>query len=139
MAPKVQDVMTPNPEKVAADDPLTEAAKRMRDKDIGTVIVIDGDHMCGLVTDRDIVVRALAEGKDPSSTRMNEICSKDPLTVSPNDDVTAAGDTMRENKVRRVPVVDGGEVVGIVSIGDLAVARDPDSPLADISSAPPNN
>ncbi|MDQ4132758.1 MAG: CBS domain-containing protein [Actinomycetota bacterium] len=139
MAPKVKDVMTPNPVTVPADAPIIEAAKQMRERDIGNVIVIDGDHMCGVVTDRDIVVRAVAEGSDLQSTPMNAICTKDPLTVSPDDDVTAAGDLMRDNKVRRVPVVDGGSVVGIVSIGDLAVERDPDSPLATISAAEPNN
>ncbi len=139
MAPKVQDVMTRNPVTVPADAPIIEAARKMRDSDIGDVIVIDGDHMCGLVTDRDIVVRAVAEERDLTSTPMNAICTKDPLTVSPDDDVTAAGDLMRDNKVRRVPVVDGKDVVGIVSIGDLAIERDPDSPLATISSASPNN
>lgn len=139
MAPKVRDVMTKNPVTVPADAPVVEAAKRMKEQGIGDVIVIDGDHMCGLVTDRDIVVRALAEGRDPNSTRMNEICTKDPLTVSPDDDITAAGDLMRDNKVRRVPVVENGDVVGVVSIGDLAIERDPDSPLATISAAEPNN
>jgi len=137
--PTVRDVMTKDPVTVPADAPVIEAARRMRDEGIGDVIVNDGDHMCGLVTDRDIVVRALAEGRDPNTTQMNEICSKDPITVSPDDDVTAAGDLMVEHKIRRVPVVENDSVVGIVSMGDLAVKRDPDSPLADISSSPPNN
>jgi len=139
MAPSVRDVMTPDPVTVPADAPVIEAARRMKEDGIGDVIVIDGDHMCGLVTDRDIVVRAVAESRDPQQTPMNQICTKDPVTVSPDDDLTQAGRLMEENKVRRVPVVDSGKVVGILSIGDLATARDPDSPLASISAAAPNN
>jgi CBS domain-containing protein len=139
MTPKVRDVMTPDPVTVPADAPVIEGAKLMKEQGIGDVIVIDGDHMCGVVTDRDIVVRALAEGRDPANTPLNQICTKDPATVSPDDDVTAAGDLMREQKVRRVPVVENGNVVGIVSMGDLAIERDPDSALADISASAPNN
>jgi CBS domain-containing protein len=111
----------------------------MKDKDIGTVIVVDGDRIEGVVTDRDIVVRALADGRDPGQTPTKGISSDNPLTVSPDDDVTAAGDLMRDHKVRRVPVVENGKPVGVVSIGDLAIERDPDSALASISAAAPNH
>ena len=139
MAPTVRDVMTANPVTLPAQAPVVDAAKKMREADIGDVIVLDGDSICGVVTDRDIVVRVLAEERQPAQTKLNEICSKDLATVSPDDDLTRAGDLMLERTVRRVPVVEDGRPVGIVSIGDLAKERDPDSPLGEISSAPPNN
>ncbi len=111
----------------------------MRDQDIGDVIVLDdGDQLCGIVTDRDIAVRVVAEGRNPQEVKVGQICSRDLTTVSPNDDVGAAVKLMSQKAIRRVPVVDKGRPVGIVSIGDLAVDRDPDSALADISSAKPN-
>jgi CBS domain-containing protein len=138
MAPTVRDVMTANPVTLPAQAPVLDAAKKMREADIGDVIVLDGDTICGLVTDRDIVVRVLAEGRDPIGTQLAEVCSRDLVTVAPDDDLTAAGDLMRERAVRRIPVVEGDRVVGIVSIGDLAIERDPESALANISAAPPN-
>ena len=139
VAPTVRDVMTANPVTLPGEAPVLEAAKKMREENIGDVIVLDGDSICGVVTDRDIVVRVLAEERQPAQTKLNEICSKDLATVSPDDDLTRAGDLMLERTVRRVPVVEDGRPVGIVSIGDLAKERDPDSPLGEISSAPPNN
>jgi CBS domain-containing protein len=75
----------------------------------------------------------------PDSTTVGDICSPDLVTVGPDEDVSIAVDRMREHAVRRLPVVEGGRAVGIVSLGDLAMERDPDSALGDISSAPPNN
>lgn len=95
--------------------------------------------MCGIVTDRDIVIRALAVGKDPSETLLGEICSRDLQTVSAEDSVGDVVRLMSEKAIRRVPVVEEGRPVGIVSLGDLAATQDPDSALADISSAPPNS
>ena len=86
----------------------------------------------------DIVVRVVAEGRDPRATRIEDIASRDLTAVSPDDPVDRAVELMRERAVRRLPVVKRGKVVGIVSIGDLAVERDPGSALADISAAPPN-
>ncbi len=139
MAPTVRDVMTANPVTLSAQAPVLDAAKKMREADIGDVIVLDGDSICGVVTDRDIVVRVLAEEREPAGTKLGEICSRDLATVSPDDDLTRAGDLMRERSVRRVPVVEDGKAVGIVSMGDLALERDPDSALGEISAAAPNN
>ncbi len=138
MPPTVRDVMTFDPVALEARTSVTEAARKMKERDIGDVIVLDGDRLCGVVTDRDIVVRALAEGRDPNGTNLGEICSRELVTVSPGDDLTVAGRLMRENAVRRMPVVEGGKPVGIISMGDLAVERDPDSPLAQVSAASPN-
>ena len=139
MAPSVRHVMTPNPVTLPGEAPVVEAAKKMRDENIGDVIVLDGDSICGVVTDRDIVVRVLAEEREPAGTKLGEICSRELATVSPDDDLTQAGDLMRERTVRRVPVVEDGRPVGIVSMGDLALERDPDSALGEISAAAPNN
>ena len=139
MAPTVRDVMTINPVTLPAQAPVVDAAKKMRDADIGDVIVLDGDSICGVVTDRDIVVRVLAEDREPAGTKLGEICSRDLATVSPDNYLTRAGDIMRERTVRRVPVVEDGKPVGIVSMGDLALERDPDSALGEISAAAPNN
>lgn len=138
MPPTVRDVMTFDPVALEARTSVTEAARKMKERDIGDVIVLDGDRLCGVVTDRDIVVRALAEDRDPNGTNLGEICSRELVTVSPGDDLMVAGRLMRENAVRRMPVVEDGKPVGIISMGDLAVERDPDSPLAQVSAASPN-
>jgi signal-transduction protein with cAMP-binding, CBS, and nucleotidyltransferase domain len=139
MAQRIQDVMTPNPVTMAATSPVTEAARAMRDQDIGNVIVEQGDSMCGIVTDRDITVRVVAEGQDPDSVKLGDICSKDVTAVSPDDSVEDAVALMRQKAVRRLPVVSGGRPVGMVSLGDLAVDAHGEDALADISAAPPNN
>lgn len=139
MAQSLREVMTPNPISLSDSTPVLDAAQTMRDSNIGDVIVLDqSDGLCGIVTDRDIVVRVLAEGKDPQATSLSEICSSEVLTLSPNDAVGDAVKLMREKAVRRLPVVEGSKPVGIVSIGDLAIERDSDSALADISAAKPN-
>ena len=139
MAQAVREVMTENLVTLPGTAPLAEAAQRMKESDIGDVIVMDGDSMCGVVTDRDIVVRAIATGKDPQSASLSEICSHEVVTVGPDDTIDHAAQVMRERAVRRLPVVDGGRPVGIVSIGDLAIERDSSSALADISAAEGNN
>ena len=131
--------MTPDPVALEAGASVTEAAKTMKERGIGDVIVLEGGRLCGVVTDRDLVVRALAEDRDPSATSVGDICSRDVFTVAPDGDLTAAGDLMRQRAVRRVPVVEDGQPVGIVSMGDLAIERDPESALGEISSVPPNN
>jgi NAD(P)-dependent dehydrogenase (short-subunit alcohol dehydrogenase family)/predicted transcriptional regulator len=135
---RVRDVMTPHPTTTPADTSLTEAARAMRDAGIGDVIVVEGGEVRGLLTDRDIVVRAVAEGRDPGRTRVAEICSRELAAVSPDDDVEAAIRLMRARAVRRLPVVEGSRAVGVLSLGDLATARDPGSVLGQISAAPPN-
>jgi len=135
----VGDVMTPMPTTVRASQTVAEAANNMRQIDVGSMIVVDeSGKVIGIVTDRDIAVRAVAQGKDPQSTAVRDISSEEPTTLSPSDSVEEAVRLMRDKAIRRVPVVDGDRPVGIVSIGDLAVERDPRSVLADISSEPPN-
>ncbi len=139
MPETLKDLMTPNPLTVSMDTPLVDAAKAMRERDIGDVIVTDGSsQVCGIVTDRDIVVRAIAAGRDPTATTVGDICSADLVTLSPDADVQQAVTLMRERALRRLPVVENGQAVGIVSIGDLAMERDSNSALADISPAPGN-
>lgn len=138
MGQRVKDVMTAGPVVLGKDAPLMEAARLMRDKGIGDVIVVEGESAEGIVTDRDLVIRGVAEGADPSTTRLGQIISSELVAVAPDDPVERAIKLMRERAVRRLPVVEGGKPVGIVSIGDLAVERDADSVLADISEEPPN-
>lgn len=138
MAQTLKDLMTPNPLTVTMGTSILEAAQQMRDQGIGDVIVTDGGKVCGIVTDRDIVVRAIADGCEPTTTSVGDICSRDLVTLGPAADVTEAVTLMRERALRRLPVVENGKPVGIVSIGDLAIERDEDSALADISAAPPN-
>jgi CBS domain-containing protein len=110
----------------------------MRDQDIGDVLVAEGDRVVGVVTDRDIAVRAVADGVDPHSVSAASVASGDPVTVTPRDTVGEAVTLMREHAVRRLPVIEDGRPVGIVSLGDLAEERDPNSALADISRAQPD-
>jgi CBS domain-containing protein len=138
MAQHIRELMTPNPVALLGTASVHEAARAMRDQDIGDVIVIEHNQVCGIVTDRDIVVRTVAEEQDPTTTTLADICSHSLLTVTPTDSVEHAVRLMRTHAVRRLPVVDGGKAVGIVSLGDLAVERDPNSALGEISAAPPN-
>jgi CBS domain-containing protein len=138
MAQSVRDVMTANPIALPATSSVVDAARTMRDANIGNVIVVDNGRICGIVTDRDITVRGVAEGKDVSSLKLRDICSQEITTLSPMDSVDDAVRLMREKAIRRLPVVEGGKPVGIVSLGDLAVERDPHSALGNISAAPPN-
>ena len=135
----IEEVMTLNPLTVSSSASLAEAARTMRKGNVGDVIVLEGDEVCGIVTDRDIAMRAVAEGMDPASVTAGEICSRDVVSLSPNDTVEDAIRMMREKAIRRLPIIENGQPMGIVSIGDLARARDPQSVLADISEAPPNS
>jgi CBS domain-containing protein len=94
--------------------------------------------MCGIVTDRDIVVRGVAEGNSIGQKTLESVCSPSVMTLTPNEDADRAVAMMRDKAIRRVPVVSNGEVVGIISLGDLAMDRDPRSALGSISSASPN-
>ena len=139
MTEYIRDVMTTNPETLPESTTVREAAETMRANDIGDVVVVDDNGaISGILTDRDIVVRVVAEGRDPRATRIGDIASHELTAASPDDPVDRAVQLMRERAIRRLPVVDKGKPVGIVSIGDLALDRDPDSALADISAAPPN-
>jgi CBS domain-containing protein len=130
--------MTPNPTVCSPDTSVVQAAELMRDQDIGDVLV-QRDGSLGIVTDRDIVTRAIATGRNPQDVQLGEICTADVLTVPVETSVDDVIRLMSDKAVRRIPVVEGGKPVGIVAIGDLAVDRDRASLLGDISAAPPNN
>jgi CBS domain-containing protein len=138
MAQTVKDVMTSNPRALKASDTVVRAAQVMRDEDLGTVIVTQGDSIRGIVTDRDLVVRAIAEGADTNAMQLGDVCSGGIETVTPDTSIEDVVEIMRMKAVRRLPVVENGRAIGIVSIGDLAMERDSTSALADISAAPPN-
>jgi CBS domain-containing protein len=138
MTRTVEEIMTRDPRTVNADDPVLEAARIMRDSDIGDGVVLLGGEVGGIVTDRDIVVRGVAEGRDGESTSVGDVFTSGVETIAPSDSVDDALRKMREADIRRLPVVQDGQPVGIVSLGDLAVERDPDSTLADISAASPD-
>ena len=132
----VRDVMTTSVVGVPESASLVEAARQMRFAEIGDVIVVNGDRVAGIVTDRDIVLRALAEDRDPAATTVGDIASRDTVVVTPDQPASDAVRLMRERALRRLPVCEDGHLVGVVTLGDLAAARDPDSALADISAGP---
>jgi CBS domain-containing protein len=139
MATTVDQVMTHDPRTVSPDDTVLDAARQMREGDVGDVLVVDGGKLAGILTDRDIVVRAVADGRDPSDVRVGDIRTEGVATLTPDQPLKDAIRLMRDQDVRRAPVVQDGRPVGILSLGDLAVDRDTDSLLADISAASPNN
>ena len=139
MAGSIGRVMTKDPVCLDADRPLVDAAKTMDEHGIGSVLVMQDAELCGIVTDRDLAIRAVAHGADPATTRLGEICSRELVTLSPDEAIEDAIARMREHALRRVPVVDGRRPVGIVSLGDLAEERDRDSVLGEISAAPTNH
>src|SRR5262249_39400912 len=128
----VKDVMTPNPVTMSESATLVSGAQAMRDSDIGAVIVMRDNDVSGILPDRDITVRAVAEEKDPRCATVGEVYTPNPTTVSLQDEINRAVDLMREQAVRRLPVVENGKPVGMVSLGDLALDRDPGSALGDI-------
>jgi CBS domain-containing protein len=138
-AQNVGDIMTRPPRTLDVSASVMDAATLMREGDFGDVVVLDEGQLSGILTDRDIVVRVLATGDDPSTVRVGDVCSRVLTTVSENDGISDAVRLIRAKAVRRLPVVDDdGKLVGIVSLGDLALARDPKSALGDISAATPN-
>jgi CBS domain-containing protein len=139
MVKTIREVMTPDPVCLTENATVAEAARQMRDSDIGDVLVADGRALRGVITDRDIVIRGIATGRDPNTTTVSEIVSADPICLAPDDDVSKAVDLMRRHALRRLPVCEDERIVGIVSIGDLAIEQDSRSALADISAAPANH
>lgn len=130
-----RDIITFNQEQSCHD-----AAIAMRDRHIGNIIVTDSQaNVCGLVTDRDLVLRVMAENRDPRDTPIGQICTDEVVSVGPDATIEDTIRTMSDNAIRRVPVIEGGHAVGIISLGDLAEARDPDSVLGRVSRAPANN
>jgi CBS domain-containing protein len=135
----VREVMTPDPRAVSPTDSAMTAARTMRANNIGDVIVLEDNRLFGILTDRDIVMRVIAERADPNTTMVGAICSRALTAIAPTASAGEAVRLMRDKAIRRLPVVDESDrVVGIVSLGDLAVERDRRTALADISAAPPN-
>jgi len=139
MAKNVREIMTPNPITLQASSTIGEAAEAMREHNVGDVLVLKDDGICGIVTDRDIVVRGVAAHKNPAAVKLGDICSKELVTATVDDKVDTVIQRMRDKALRRVPVTEGGKPVGIISLGDLAIERDERSALADISAAAPTH
>jgi CBS domain-containing protein len=122
MAKQVSDVMTPGVQSVRMSDTAAEAARLMRDNDIGSLPVLgDNGAPVGVITDRDLAVRLVAEGKDANATRVEEVCSDELVTVGAEDSLDEALQRMAEHKVRRLPVVDDGRLVGMLAQADIAL------------------
>lgn len=138
MTGTVGEVMTANPIWVRADSPVREAAQRMAEAGVGAVIVVHGDQVLGICTDRDITVRVIATNLGPD-TPVQHACSAHQIAaIAATMSITAATDLMRRHAVRRLPVLRDKHLVGIVSLADLVDAQDSSTVIGDISAAPPN-
>jgi len=121
MANTVRDAMTENPRAIGRDSTVVEAANIMRDEDVGIVPIVDGDKLVGTLTDRDIAIRVVAEGKDPNTTKAEQVASRELVTIDPQQDLDEARRLMARHQVRRLPVVEeDGKLVGIVAQADIA-------------------
>lgn len=138
MAETVRDVMTSDPKSVDADATVKDAAELMANENIGNVLVVENGEVQGILTDRDIVLRVIAKGQGGDAS-VREAATSGVESLGPDDSLDDAIKKMEQADVRRLPVVEDGKPVGIVSLGDLAVEKDRDSALADISAASPNN
>ena len=125
MGKSIKDTMTSNPCSIDADKPVSYAAKMMRDEDVGLAPVVEGDRLVGTLTDRDIAVRVVAEGRDAESTTVREVASPAVVTVNPEQGLDEALSLMAEHQVRRLPVVENGRLVGVVAQADVAEHADP--------------
>src|SRR5690242_8596960 len=117
----LRDVMTPDPVTVRSSDPVAQAARVMRDEDVGSVPAVDEGTIAGIITDRDIAVKVVAAGVDPQSAAVSEFMSPHLITGRPGMTLTEASRLMGREQIRRLPVVDQNRLVGIVSLGDLAL------------------
>lgn len=141
MAQSIRDVMTDDPIRLPVDTSIKDTARKMRDADVGDIIVEKDGQLFGMVTDRDIVVRVVAEGRDVTATDLQSICSRDVATLTADDTISDATQLMKDKALRRIPVVEPGnkgKVIGIVSLGDIAVEKHPKSALGKISAASAN-
>lgn len=137
MDKKVRDIMTPNPIGVYSEQTIGDTARVMRDAGVGAVLVVNGDSLGGVVTDRDLVIRGLAQGLGPDAP-VGPLCSGRLVGVDASADIAEAERLMRENAVRRLPVIESGQIVGVISLGDIAVSAETDSPLTAVSRAQAN-
>ena len=117
---RIQELMTVKPRTVKTGDSIVDAAKLMRGEDAGIAPIVDGERLVGVLTDRDIAVRVVAEGKDPAKTKVEDIASGNLVTVEPGQDLDDALRLMAKHQVRRLPVVENGKLVGIVAQADVA-------------------
>jgi CBS domain-containing protein len=140
MGANVRDVMTTRPRSVTRDTTVVQVAELMADEDVGAIPVVEGDQVVGMVTDRDIVVRAIAKGLDPRQTRVSEIASDDLVTVDPDQDLSDALKLMARYQVRRLAVTDqDNRLLGVVSQADVALEakeKDTGEMVEQISRAP---
>jgi CBS domain-containing protein len=121
MGQSIRDLMTENPCSIDADKSVAYAAKMMRDEDVGLAPIVEGDRLIGTVTDRDIAIRVVAEGKDPDQTTVREVASTNVVTIDPQQDMDDALSLMAKHQVRRLPVVEeDGKLVGVVAQADVA-------------------
>jgi CBS domain-containing protein len=121
MGKKISEVMSRNPRAIEADKPVAEAAKLMKDEDVGLAPIVEGGRLVGTLTDRDIVTRVVAEGKDPNRVPVREVASTDLVTVDPDQNLDEALSLMARNQVRRLPVVEeDGRLVGVLAQADVA-------------------
>ena len=121
MGKSIGDLMTSNPCSIDAEKPVSYAAKMMRDEDVGVAPIVEGDKLIGVLTDRDIAIRVVAEGKDPDQIKVRDVASKDVVTVDPQQDLDEALRLMAQHQVRRLPVVEeDGKLVGVVAQADVA-------------------
>lgn len=121
MGKKVRDAMTPGVHSVAPSDSVTEAAQAMKEQDVGSLPVVEAERLVGMVTDRDIIVRAVAEQVDPQTLTVGDVASGDLVTVEPDEDLEEALALMGRHRVRRLPVVENGRLVGVVAQADVAL------------------
>ena len=122
MGKSIRDAMTSNPRGIETSTPVAEAAQIMKSEDVGSVPILEGDRLVGMLTDRDIVVRVVAEGKDPQSTNAGDVASRDLVTIDPQQNLDEALRLMAQHQVRRLPVVEeDGRLVGILAQADVAI------------------
>jgi CBS domain-containing protein len=124
MAKSVRDAMTSNPLTIGARDPVVDAARLMRDKDIGSLPVVEDGRLLGMITDRDIAVRVVAEGSDPSSVTVRDVASREAVNATPDQDLDEALRLMAKHQVRRLPVTEGDQLVGVLTQADVAHESD---------------
>lgn len=135
----LRDLMTPEPVVLDGDATAVDAARAMKARNVGDVLVRSDGELRGIVTDRDLVVRCLAQNAgDAARTRLRDVCTGELACLAPDAEIDEAVRLMREKAIRRIPIVEGGQPIGIVSLGDLALERDRDSALGEISAAPPS-
>jgi CBS domain-containing protein len=134
----VREVMTRDPITMDVNTVIAAVARQMRDASISDVIVTDGDRVRGIVTERDVIVRAVAEGADPGATTAAEVLTGDLVTVAPDDDIKAAEGLMRVHAIKHLPVFDGDRLVGILALSDIAVEEQPESLFAQLAVEDPN-